>query len=121
MSWYPDPDAIRAHAARLIQHADRLRELACGVDAAADGTPWQGLASDRFRHEVDVLRLALTTAADGLTGAALALRAHATTVEGEIVLLRTAVQEGFEALNGPVGTVNAQFDLSAFTAPAGAR
>jgi uncharacterized protein YukE len=100
VSWAPlagsdpvpgDPAALRAAATRAVDVAEALSAAGGRVKAAQPGSPWTGLAAQRFAEERRALPTALDALARRCHQTAEALRAYAPRLEAAQELARQAL------------------------------
>lgn len=96
MSIFPDPDSLRARAARIGLHAAAVRSRADTLDSAIAGLSWRGVAADAFRVMIGSVPSGLRTSAGDLDRAAQALRDLAANVES---LLDDLSRSGLDVLS----------------------
>ena len=96
MSLAPDPDALRAHAARSAAHAAAVRRWAARLAGRLATLAWAGPAATAFRSAARRLVAVLDAAAGRLAGVAATLRRHAervATAEAELGRVAHRVRE----------------------------
>lgn len=94
MALLPDPQDLRAIAARIAASAAAARAEAAHLQARVAGVAWQGAAATAFELLAGDVIGGLRRSADRLDDAADALRRHAANVEHALTVLVHASSEG---------------------------